>query len=144
MRLVNLSAHVFVFGGCNVHHNDWLTYSGGADRLDELCYNFSISNDLTQMINFPALLGLSISSDASICSTMPFPPSGKYRHVVPVSIDFPTDSKWNALFYCVFLCWLGQSLWSFERCSMERYLYSQCFYCCHWILCVGSGWNWCI
>ena len=24
----------------NVHHKDWLTYSGGTDRLDELCYNF--------------------------------------------------------------------------------------------------------
>ena len=36
----------------NIHHKDWLTYSGGTDRSGELCYNFSISNDLTQMINF--------------------------------------------------------------------------------------------
>ena len=46
--------------------------------LWELCYNFSISNDLTQMVNFPtrtpdcdfhspALLDLFLSSDASIC-----------------------------------------------------------------------------
>ena len=45
------------------------------------------SNDLTQMVNFPtripdcdshspALLDLFISSDASICSTMAFPPFG--------------------------------------------------------------------
>ena len=50
---INLSANVFVFGDFNVHHKDWLTYSGGTDRPGELCYNFSISNDLTQMVNFP-------------------------------------------------------------------------------------------
>ena len=47
------------------------------DRPGELCYNFSISNDLTQMANFPtqipdcdyhgpALLDLFISSGATI------------------------------------------------------------------------------
>ena len=52
----------------------------GTDRPGELCYNFSISDDLTQMVYFstqipdcdsqsPALLDLFISSDASICST---------------------------------------------------------------------------
>ena len=76
------SANVFVFGDFNVHHKDWLTYSGGTDRPGELCYNFSISNDLTQMVNFPtripdcdshslALLDLFLSSDV-ICSTMWF------------------------------------------------------------------------
>ena len=44
---------VFVFGDFNIHHKDWLTCSGGTDRPGELCYNFSISNDLTQMVNFP-------------------------------------------------------------------------------------------
>ena len=48
-----LSTNVFVFGDFNVHCTDWLTYSGGTDRLGELCYNFSISNDLTQIVNFP-------------------------------------------------------------------------------------------
>ena len=71
------SANVFAFGDSNVHHKDWLTYSGGTDRPGELCYNFSISNDLTQTVNFPtwiadcdshspALLDLFLSSDASI------------------------------------------------------------------------------
>ena len=50
---INPSANVFVFGDCNVQHKDWLTYSGGIDRPGELCYNFSMSNDLTQMVNFP-------------------------------------------------------------------------------------------
>ena len=57
--------------------------------------NFSISNDLTQMVNFstqisdcdshsPALLDLFISSDASICSTM-----GNSDHVI-VSVSIET------------------------------------------------------
>ena len=50
---INPSANVFVFGGFNIHHKDWLTYSGGTDRPGELSYNFSISNDLTQMVDFP-------------------------------------------------------------------------------------------
>ena len=46
--------YVFFFGDFNVHHKDWLTYSGGTVGPGELCFNFSISNDLTQMVNFPA------------------------------------------------------------------------------------------
>ena len=49
---INPSANVFVFGDFNVHHKDWLTCSGGTDRSGELCYDFSISNDLTQMVIF--------------------------------------------------------------------------------------------
>ena len=108
--LINPSANVFVFGDFNVHHKDWLTYSGGTDRPGELCYNFSVSNDLTWMVNFPtrtpdcdshspALLDLFLSSDASICSTMAFPPLENSDHVVvSVSIDFPSNSKWYARF----------------------------------------------
>ena len=50
---INSSANVFVFGDFNVHHKDWFTYSGGTDQPGELCCNFSISSDLTQMVNFP-------------------------------------------------------------------------------------------
>ena len=49
---INPSACVCL-GRLNVHHKDWLTYSGGTDRPGELSYNFSVSNDLTQMVNFP-------------------------------------------------------------------------------------------
>ena len=109
--LINPSANVFVFGDFNVHHKDWLTYSGGTDRPGELCYNFSISNDLTQMVNFPtripdcdshspALLDLFLFSDASICSTMAFPPLGNSDHIfVSVSSDFPLNSKWDTPFH---------------------------------------------
>ena len=51
--LSNEPSAVFVFGDFNIHHKDWFTYSGGTDHPGELCYNFSISNDLTQMFNFP-------------------------------------------------------------------------------------------
>ena len=109
---INPSANVFVFGDFNVHHTDWLTYSSGTDRPGEICYNFSISNDLSQMVDFPtripdcdshspALLDLFISSVASICSTMAFPPLGNSDHVVSVSIDFPTNSQQDAPFHCI-------------------------------------------
>ena len=110
---MNPSANVFVFGNFNVHHKNWLTYSGGNDRPGELCYNFSISNDLTQIVNFPtripdsdshspALLDLFISSVASICSTMAFPRLGNSDYVVvSVSTDFPTNSKQDTSFHHV-------------------------------------------
>ena len=50
----------------------------------------------------PALLDLFISSDASICSTMAFPPLGNSDHViVSVFIDFPTNSQQDAPFHCI-------------------------------------------
>ena len=108
---INPSANVFVFGDFNIYHKDWLTNSGGTDRSGELCYNFSISNGLTQIVNFPtrnpdcdshslALLDLFLSSDASICSTMAFPPLENSDHVVvSVSIDFPINSKQDTPFH---------------------------------------------
>ena len=110
---VNSSANVFVFGDFNVHHKDWLIYSAGTDRPGELCYNFSISNDFTQIVNFPtpipdcdshspALLDFFLSSDGSICSTMAFPTLGNSDHVVvSVSIDFPINSKQDTPFHRV-------------------------------------------
>ena len=105
---INPTANVFVFGDFNIHHKDWLTYSGGTDKPGELCYNFAISNNLTHIINFPtripdcdshspALLDYFLSSDTSICSTMVFPPLGNSDDVVvSVSIDFPINSKQDA------------------------------------------------
>ena len=77
----------------------------------EFCCNFSILNDLTQMVNFhnwiphcdshsPALLDLFISSCISICSTVVFPPLGNYDHViVSVFIEFWSYSQREALFH---------------------------------------------
>ena len=110
---INPSANVFVFGDFNVHHKNWLAYSNGTDRPGEVCYNFTISNDFTQIVNFPtrfpdcdshspALLDIFIYSDANICSTMAFPPLGRSDHVVvSVSIDFPINSKQDTPFHSV-------------------------------------------
>ena len=111
LTYIKPSAHVFIFGDFNVHHEDWFTYYGGTDRPLKLCYNFSISNDVTQMVNFStwipecdshrhALLDLFLSSDTSICSTKAFLQLGKSDHVVgSVSIDFPSYSQQDALFH---------------------------------------------
>ena len=100
---VNPCANVFIFGDFNVHHKDRLTYSGGTDRPGELCYNFPISNNLTQIVNFstqipecdtqsPAHFNFFLSSDTSICSTMAFPSLENSDHVVVSgSIDFPSN-----------------------------------------------------
>ena len=80
-----------------------------------------ISNELTLMVNSPTqipdcdshslvLLDLFISSDASICSTMAFPPLGNSDHVVvSVSIDFPTNSQRDDTFHRIayVLKWLS-------------------------------------
>ena len=116
---INPSANVFVFGGFNVHHNDWLTYFGGTDKPGELCYDFFISNELIQMINFPtwmpgydchspAFLDLFLSSGASICSTMAFTPFRNSDHVVVSnSIDSPINPKQYAPFHRTILVLIG-------------------------------------
>ena len=95
----------------HVNRKDWLTYSVGSHGPGELCYNFSISNDLTQKVNFPtwipdcdshgpALLDLFLTYDTSICSRIAFPPLGNSDHVVDlVSIDFPSHSQWDTPFH---------------------------------------------
>ena len=41
---------------CTCYGNQKIpNYSGGTQRLGELFYNFSILNDLTQVVNFPTL-----------------------------------------------------------------------------------------
>ena len=48
----------------------------------------------------PALLDLFISTDASICSTITFPPLENSDHViVSVSIDFPSNLQRDATFH---------------------------------------------
>ena len=72
---------------------------------------FFISNNLTQMVNFPthipecdshspALLDL---SDTSICSTVVFPPLGNSDHVaVSVFFDFPSfTTDYLASLHCL-------------------------------------------
>ena len=72
-----------------------------------------MSNDLTQIFNFytrisdcdshsSALLGLFLSCDASIRSTIASPSfENSDPVVVSVSIDFPSNSKQDAPFHCI-------------------------------------------
>ena len=63
------------------------------------CLTFLLGS-LTFDSHSPALLDLFLSSDASICSTMAFPPLGNSDHVVvSVSIDFQTNSQQDAPFH---------------------------------------------
>ena len=149
---INPSTIVFVFRDFNVHHKDWLTYSGGTDRPGELWYNFSISNDLTQMVNIssqipdcdchsPALLDLFISPDTSICSTMTFPPLRNSDHVVSVSIDFPSNWQRDAPFHRIAYDYSCADLrdipWK-DIFKLDASVAASEF------LCVGSCCNWCI
>ena len=97
---INPSANVFVFGNFNVHHEVWLTYSGGTDRprtvflsqmilLRWLTFLLSSQTDT----HSSTLLDFFLSSVTSICSTMAFPLLRNSDHVVTVSIDFPINSK---------------------------------------------------
>ena len=107
--MLSWSTHLLMFLTLMSIIKGWLTYSGGTDWPGELCYN--TSNYLTQVVNFPsqipdcdshnpALLDLFISSDASFCSTMAFLPFGNSDHVVvSVSIEFPSNPHWDALFH---------------------------------------------
>ena len=54
------------------------------------------------ILTCPALFDFFLSSDASICSTMAFPPLRNSDHVVvSVSIDFPSNSQQDAPFFCI-------------------------------------------
>ena len=79
----------------------------------DLVNSVIISNNLTQMVNFPthipdcgphspALLDFILSWDAIICSTMAFPPWRNSNHVVvSVSIDLPSYSQHDAPVHCI-------------------------------------------
>ena len=107
---INPSA-VFVFADFEVHHKDWLTYSVGTDGPGKC--NFSISNDPTQMVNFPTripdcnahspiLLNLLFSSDAIICSAVDFFQLGNSYYVgSSVFIDFPSNLQRDTPFHCI-------------------------------------------
>ena len=77
--MINPSANVFLFGDFNIHNKDWLTCSGGTD----ITYNFSISNDVAQVVNFPAWIpDCDSHSPILLGLKMAFPPLGNSDHIV--------------------------------------------------------------
>ena len=127
----------FVYYKFNIYHKDCLTYSDATDRPRELCDDFSLWNDLTQIVNVPTqipncdlhsatLLDLFISSEPCICPSVAFPPfKNSDSVVVSVSIGFTSTTNGDVFFHntaLLFSYWLGMSLYSVERYSMERSL----------------------
>ena len=105
---INPSANAIVFGDFNIYHKDWLTYSGETDRSGELCYNFSTSNNLTQMVNFPThistvILTVLLFWISFFVLMLVFVLQWLSLHweilivVVSVSIDFASYSQWGAI-----------------------------------------------
>ena len=120
----------------NIYLRDWLTCSGGVDRLGEFCCNFSISNDLTYMVNPPTQ---TLDCDSQSCSFgffsffwhkylfySGFTSIGKFWSCCCLSFHwlFNKLKTWSisSHSFWLFLCWLRWSLWSFERCSWEDIL----------------------
>ena len=97
-----------------------------------------ISNDLSQMVNFPTLIpgcdshrpthaDLFLFSDASICSKMALPPlrNSDCLNFHWLFIKLKTRCPISLYSLWLFSCWLGWSSWSFERferCSRGGYL----------------------
>ena len=67
-----------------------------------------VKSVITVIFISPALLDLFLSSDASICYAVAFPPLRNPDHVVvSVSIDFPSNSQRDAPFHriaCDYSC----------------------------------------
>ena len=133
------STHLLIcfFGGFNVHHKDWLTSSGCTDLYSgELC-----SNNLTRMVNFPigipvcdshgpALLDLFLLLLVFVLQWLPFYWEILIMdcvsfHWLSVKLKMGCPISWYTLW--LFSCWLGCSLWSFEKCSLGGYLWTHCF-----------------
>ena len=102
------------------------------------------------MFNFPtqipdcdsgnlALLDLLLSSDASICCTMAFPPMGNSNHVVvSVSNDFPSNLKHYAPFHCV-ACDYSFADWGSLHGHLRDVLWKDIFEFGAGVLNFGSG-----
>ena len=88
----NPSANIVVCGDFNVHHSEWLG-SSFTDNAGIETFNFSVSQNLTQIIDFPtrfpdndahspSLLDLCMVSDATDCHTSCETPLGNSDHAV--------------------------------------------------------------
>ena len=91
------STHLLIFLSLETSIRTGLTILVGLIDLVNSVIIFLFQMTILRWLTF---LDLFISSDASICSTMAFPPLGNSDHVVvSVSIDFPTNSQQDAPFH---------------------------------------------
>ena len=119
---ISPSTNAFVFGDFIVHLKDWLTYSSRTNRPGELCYSFCISNDFNQMVNFPTRIP---DRDGDSPAFFYF---FHWQILIMLSqfpVTFPQTQigcPFSSYSMQRFSCWLGWSLWSFERWFLGRYL----------------------
>ena len=91
------STHLLIFLSLENSIRTGLTILVGLIDLVNSVIIFLFQMTILRWLTF---LDLFISSDASICSTMAFPPLGNSDHVVvSVSIDFPTNSQQDVPFH---------------------------------------------
>ena len=115
---------MFIFEDSNVHDKDWQTCSGGSDRSGELCYNFFVTNDFTQLVLTCLLTSLTVTLIVLLfwiyffLLMVVFVLQWLFLHweiLIVLSQGMPISLHSLRLF----LCWLGGS---FEGCSMGGYL----------------------
>ena len=100
-------------GNFNAHCKDWQTCSGGTDRPGERGYNFPISNDVTQIVNFatripdydshtPALLGLFLLTLVFVLQWL----SLHWERLIMLLSQFPLTFQWTENRMPCFITWL--------------------------------------
>ena len=144
MRFFQSTHLLFLLVDLHVHHKDWQTLL--VDLIDMVnSYNFKWSQMTLILLSQMALLrwltqldswlwlsqsfsfGFIFCCNTSICYTMAFPPLGNSDHVVIsvsiywLSVPLKNGSLVSLHSFWLLLCWLGWSLWSFERCSMREF-----------------------
>ena len=96
------SANIFVCGDFNAHNIDWIPNDWKTDDAGKNCEAFSVSQGLTQMVDFithipdndrhrPSTLDLFLSSNPEVCKVYSSAPLGNSDHVV-VSVDISLSS----------------------------------------------------
>ena len=122
---VNPSTDIFVFGDFNAHHSEWLNYSPSTDAAGINAFNFAISQNLAQTVDFPtrfpdrddqspSLLDLFLSSNPAICKTSPLSPLGNSDHgIVCLDIALCTKSAQESPFH--------RTLFSYERGDWDSF-----------------------
>ena len=109
LLLINPSANVFVFGDFNVIIRTGLPILEELIDLVNSVISFLSRMTLLKWLTFLlgsqtaiVLLFSILTSYASICSTMAFPPLENSNHVVvSVSVDLPSNCQRDAPFHCI-------------------------------------------
>ena len=126
---ISPSANGFVFGDFSVHHKDWLTYSGGTDRLVNSVIIF-----LSQMLLLRWLTFLLGSQTVNLIVLLFW--------IYFFFLTLVYVPQWPSLHWEILIMWFSQFPLTFHQIH-------KCPFSLHslwlWlILWVGSSWNWCI